>query len=538
MTVGDPERQPPPSETDRTVTPVTVTREQVEGLLRVVDESKASGSDSVSPRLLKHCAMELSGPLCEVFTACLRENKWPSTWKEAQVVPVHKKNSKTDPSNYRPISLLSVVGKVFEKLVAEAICKHLYENHLLSDKQFGFRPGRSTADLLLLLSKDWQDALDEGMDTLVVALDIAGAFDRVWHAGLIAKLRAKGIQGDLLSLLEDYLQGRTLRVVINGQSSRPSPVCASVPQGGILGPILWNLYIDDLLRQLSTVAAYADDCTLSLPYFRPDSQRAANKMNRQLKLVEEWGEAWQTSFAPEKTQAMVISRSPAASQAIAGKLLFGGVSLPLQDHIKILGVTADQGLRYDRHVSAVASQASQRVSALRRMANTLDPRGVLTLYKAQIRPLLEYGALTFMSSAATHMRRLDAVQRRALRLVENGAEQHLSAGVTSLEHRRDVSALVVCHKTQVQEVPHLARLRLPRRTVRRETRAAHASDELVEVPRSKSRQHQRTYTARTSRLWNDFTPATPEVSQMSTHQVKLAANRWRGSQPPTLVQYY
>ena len=300
---------------------------------------------------------------------------------------------------------------------------------------------------------------------------------------------------------------------------------------------MWNLYIDDLLRQLSTVAAYADDCTLSCSYFRPDSQRAVNKMNRQLQLVEEWGEVWQTSFAPEKTQAMVISRSPAASQAISGRLLFGGVSLPLQEHIKILGVTVDQGLRYDHHVNALACQASQRVSALRRMADTLDPRGVLTLYKAQIRPCMEYGALSWMSSAATHMRRLDAVQRRALRLVENGAELHLSADVTSLEHRRDVSALVVCHKTQVQEVPHLVRLRLPPRAVRRETRAALASDELVEVPRSNSRQHQRTYTARTSRLWNTFTAATPDVSLMTTHQVKLAANRWRGTQPPLLALY-
>ncbi len=157
------------------------------------------------------------------------------------MVPVHKKKLRSDPNNYRPISLFSVVGKVLEKIVGEAICLHLRESQLLSDRQFGFRPGRSTADLLLLLSKDWQDALDEGLDTLV-------AFDRVWHAGLTAKLRAKGIQGDLLLLLQDYLQGRTLQVVINGQSSRPSPVQASVPQGSVLGPILWNTYTDDLLR--------------------------------------------------------------------------------------------------------------------------------------------------------------------------------------------------------------------------------------------------------------------------------------------------
>ena len=179
------------------------------------------------------------------------------------MVPVHKKNSRSKPSNYRSVSLLSAVGKVLERIVAKVICQHMSESHLLPDRQFDFRPRHSTSDLLLLLSKNWQDALDEGLNTLVVVLDIVGAYDRVCHAGLVEKLCAKGIQGDLLVLLEDYLRERTLQMVINEQSSRPSPIQALVPQGSVLGPILWNIYINDLLWQLSTGAAYADDCILS-----------------------------------------------------------------------------------------------------------------------------------------------------------------------------------------------------------------------------------------------------------------------------------
>ena len=540
MTIGDPGRPAPtlPQETDCIVTSVSVTAGQVERLLNAVEVGKATGPDDISPKVLKNCAKELAGPLSTIFMACLREKKWPGIWKEARVVPVHKKSSRSLPSNYRPVSLLSVVGKVLERLVAGVICQHLRVNNLLSDRQFGFRPGRSTSDLLLLLTKEWQDALDEGLDTLVVALDIAGAFDRVWHAGLLEKLRAKGIQGDLLLLLDDYLRGRTLHVVVNGQSSGPSPVQASVPQGSVLGPILWNVYIDDLLRQLSTVAAYADDCTISRAYCRPDSQRAVRELNRQLRLVEQWGERWQVCFAPEKTQAMVISRSPGASQAVTGQLYFGGKSLPLQEHIKVLGVTVDRGLRFDVHVGAVARQASLRVSALRRMAGTLDPRGIVTLYKAQILPYLEYGCLSWMSSAATHMQRLDAVQRRALRLAgyeERQEDQRSTIPVTTLEHRRDVAAIVVCHKAQVQRIPHLQRLGLPTRAAQRHTRAALSSEQLVVVPASKSRQHQRTYAARTSRLWNMFTAATPQVENMSTQQVKVAAHRWRGVQDTPLI---
>ena len=248
-----------PPETDLSVTSVPITAELVEKVLKEVEAGKATGPDNISPRVLKSCAKELASPLAHIFSACLEERKWPSVWKEANVVPVHKKASRSDPSHYRPISLLSAVGKVFEKMIAAVIVQHLYGNNLLSPHQFGFRPGRSTSDLLLLLSQEWQDTLDEGLDTLVVALDIAGAFDRVWHSGLLAKLRAKGIGGSLLTLLQDYLQGRTLRVVVNGRASAPANIGASVPQDSILGPVMWNIYIDDLIRQLPSETAYADD---------------------------------------------------------------------------------------------------------------------------------------------------------------------------------------------------------------------------------------------------------------------------------------
>uniref|UniRef100_A0A0P4VTV9 Reverse transcriptase domain-containing protein n=1 Tax=Scylla olivacea TaxID=85551 RepID=A0A0P4VTV9_SCYOL len=538
MEVDDPERSPPLLEQQcrETVTKVEVTQGLVERLLQGLDVQKATGPDNISPHVLKQCARELAVPLTTVFSACLWENTWPLVWKEARVVPVHKRSSRSDPKNYRPISLLSVVGKVFERVVADVVCRHLQDNYLLSDQQFGFRPGRSTSDLLMLLTGGWQDALDGGLDSVVVALDIAGAFDRVWHGGLLEKLRAKGIQGDLLQLLGDYLQGRTLQVVVNGQASESLPVRASVPQGSVLGPVLWNIYVDDLLRQLPAVSAYADDCTLSCTYPRHESVRAAEEINQQLGVIQEWGARWQVTFAPEKTQAMVVSRSPAAEPAVEGGLSFGGLPLELQESVKILGVEVDRGLRFDRHVKHIALKASHRVSSLRRVANLLDRRGRLLLYKAQIRPYLEYAALSWMSCAATHISKLDGIQRRALRLVEAaGAPAHPEAPVDTLEHRRDVAALVVFHKAQVQGVPHLAGLRLPTRVTSRDTRTVLSSGDSVEVPRSRSSQHQRTFWGRVSRLWNVFASSVPHIRGMDTQDVKLAAHHWRGSFPTPLL---
>ena len=230
---------------------------------------------------------------------------------------------------------------------------------------------------------------------------------------------------------------------------------------------------------------------------------------------------------------MVISRSPAATLAIEGQLLFGDTPLPLQKQVKILGVDVDQSMRFDQHLKKVAHQASLRVTALRRVAKFLDAKGLLLLYKAQIRPYLEYATLTWMSAAPIHLQRLDAVERRAMRLIEG--RDHPPTPLDSLEHRRDVASLVVFHKAQVQEVSHLDRLRVQPRVVNRNTRTVLSSDELVQIPLSHSSQHQRTFTSRVSRLWNNFTATTPAVTTLSTQGVKLAAHRWRGTLPTPLV---
>ncbi|KAG7155656.1 RNA-directed DNA polymerase from mobile element jockey-like 32, partial [Homarus americanus] len=261
-------------------TPPLIQLEYEEQLTTVASYVKiAVGSDDISPYVLRHCANELAVPLSTVFNTCLVENTWPAMWN-------------------RPEWYLSIKKRyhiiIFEKLFVEEVCRHFDHHNLLSNRQFGFRSIQSTSDLLLLIPRDWQDALDNGLDTLVIAFDIAGgAFDRVWHRGLLEKPRAKGIERNLLLLLTDYLRGRTLRVVVNGQTSRDFPIDASVPQGSVLGLILWNIYIDDLLQHMPVVSAYADDCTLTCSYPRQDGQRAVQIVNQQLELIRGWNTRWQ-----------------------------------------------------------------------------------------------------------------------------------------------------------------------------------------------------------------------------------------------------
>ncbi|XP_063593049.1 uncharacterized protein LOC134770109 [Penaeus indicus] len=253
-------------------------------------------------------------------------------------------------------------------------------------------------------------------------------------------------------------------------------------------------------------------------------------MNSKLQAIYEWRSQWQVRFAPNKTQAMVISRSPAASSVMKDTILMNNTALPLEDLISVLDIDIDSGLRFNRHVSRICKTASLKVTALRRIFHLLNPQGILTLYKSQIRPHLEYASLAWSFTAATSLNRLDKIEKRALGLIREATNlRH----VDPLEHRRDVGALTALHKAQVQQVPHLSSLRLPPHGRERSTRTVHSNRLLVEVPRSRSSQHQRTFSARVARLWNAFT-STIDVAEMTTQQVKAAAHRWRSSQPSPL----
>ena len=207
MKVPEPQRTPPciPRVTLASLNKFVVKKEHILENLKGLDTSKATGPDKISPMTLKNCAAELTKPISIILNNCFQANQWPRLWKLSSIVPVHKKGSQTVITNYRPVSLLSIMSKLCEKIIYDQLLKHLLEHKIISDRQFGSRKGRSAADLHLLLASRWSAALDQGLKTMVLAVDIDGAFDRVWHAGLLAKLESMGVEGGALKLLGDYL---------------------------------------------------------------------------------------------------------------------------------------------------------------------------------------------------------------------------------------------------------------------------------------------------------------------------------------------
>ena len=213
--------------------------------------------------MLKLCPYEVARPLAIIFNKCQEEGSFPSLWKLANVQPVHKKNAKDDKTNYRPISLLSICSKIYEKIVFDSIYTFLTENNLLTSHQSGFRPGDSTINQLLAITTEIYTSFETLNETRAVFLDMSKAFDKVWHSGLLFKLKQNGIGGSLLKMLEVYLSERKQRVVLNGQESSWKPLSSGVPQGSVLGPLLFLIYINDLTQNISsTMKLFADDSSL------------------------------------------------------------------------------------------------------------------------------------------------------------------------------------------------------------------------------------------------------------------------------------
>ena len=242
----------------------------------------------------------LTLPLKIIFEHSLKKGKFPKIWKKANVVPVHKKEDKMLVKNYCPISLLPVFGKMFERVIYNSLFNYFQSNRLFTPSQSGFLPGGSCIAQLLSIIHEIQTAFDENptVDVRGVFLDISKAFDKVWHDGIIFKLKSYGVEGKLLLLLKNYLENREQRVVLNGQTSEWRKIMSGVPQGSVLGPLLFLIYINDLPDVINSLCKiFADDKSLFSKVY--DIHNSASKLNDDFEKISYWAYQWKMQFNPD-----------------------------------------------------------------------------------------------------------------------------------------------------------------------------------------------------------------------------------------------
>ena len=271
-------------------------------IIRALNIHKAHGHDAISIRVIKICGKSLLNPLILLFQNSTKLSYYPDIWKRSNIIPVHKKNDKQLVKNYRPISPLTIFGKIFEKIIFNKIYHFLLEERLLNPNQSGFRPSASCINQLLAITHEIFHAFDSNppLEVRSVFLDISKAFE-MWHEGLLCKLKSVGISGELYNLLENYLSGRFQRVILNGQNSSRRPVLAGVPQDLILGPLLFLVYSNDLPNELkSNVKLCADDTSLFT--IVRDKNESANILNNDLLPISKWVYNWKMLFNPDPSK--------------------------------------------------------------------------------------------------------------------------------------------------------------------------------------------------------------------------------------------
>ena len=433
-----------------TLNDIKVTEEDVLDQLKILDINKAFGLDKISPRFLKFGKLNLYKSLTHIFNHCLDHGIFPSVWKISCVNPLYKKGEPNLVGNYRPISLLSTLSKVFEKIIFKYTYNFFLEQNLITPFQSGFLPGFSTITQLIELQYIFAKSLDNHCDTRIIFLDISKAFDRVWHDGLIFKLKLNGITGNLLQWFESYLTNRQQCVRIGSNVSSLRTIEAGVPQGSVLGPLLFLIFINDLVTKIefSNIRLFADDTCIFLSGENMDD--VATKLNNDLKNIEEWSQNWLVEFSASKTKSLNISNSTKVD-CLPNLFLNTAVIENVTQH-KHLGLILDQKLSWTDHVDLVISNCMKRLNIMKKLKYVLDRKSLETIYKSFIRPMIEYGNVIYFSTSQKNLDRLCKIEKEAKRLTTgathrcNLALMDIESGWTDIVSRRNNHCLIMMFK--------------------------------------------------------------------------------------------
>lgn len=418
---------------------LVVTTRLVKSAIKKLGATSSPGQDEIHPIVLKSFADVLAIPLTMIFNKSLSVGRLPEDWKKAVVVPIYKgKGNSSSCTNYRPISLTSHCCKIMERILKTWMLCHLTSHNQISNNQHGFLPGRSTVTNLISCLEDWTSALDDGDLVDVFYVDISKAFDTVPHNGLLQKMAACNLPVLITTWIKDFLSHRTQRVKIGNSLSDEALVTSGVPQGSVLGPILFLLYLNDIDSVVNNckVQVYADDTKL---YLRFPKEAEPTLLQDDINSVIGWLGNKKLKVAPDKCFILPLSlRGP----RVPFDYKINNVSIPVVGaHIRDLGVLIDCNLTNRAHISAIKAKANARVGLIFKCFISRDVRFLTDLYKTYVRPLTEYASPAWNPHHLLAIRSIESVQRTFTRRIPNISHLNYpnrlkTVSLTSLEERR------------------------------------------------------------------------------------------------------
>ena len=412
------------------------------------------------------------------------------------------------------------MAKVFESILCQKLLHYLLKSNLISPHQFGFLPDRSTVTQLVYLVDTWLKHLDSGHSVTSIFLDFNKAFDHVWHPGLLAKLTGVGVSDHSLAWLKDYLSDRQIMVRVGKSVSKPFATNAGVPQGSHLRPVLFVVYINDLVSHIhhSTTDIYADDVTLHHPV---TADKDVNNIDHDLQSATHWAESWRGAFSPEKTEALHIHRRQAVKpEAIS--LKFRQQEIKFQKQHRHLGLVLSDDLSWHNHVLYIRKKVKQKCGLLRLMSRHLPPNVLKTLFESCIRPILEYGSPVWGNSLTAAdsllLERLQcSIARRILRAGWRTPKSELlrSIGWPSLKWRREIQCVALFKKVLLSKHEPIASC-LPRTLCTQ----YNLRNKHVSIRTHKSTQTTNSFFIHASILWNSLPTS---ITSIQSHSAFITA---------------
>ena len=392
--------------------------------------------ENIPSYFIKRTVHSLVLPISLIFNCSLATSSVPNQWKVSYVIPVHKKGSKYNPLNYRPISLTSSFCRIFEHIISLKILDHLFSNKLISHKQFGFLPNRSSCHQLLNCLHSWLVSFLSNKSTKVIYTDIQKAFDSVSHSKLIKTLTQYRIHKSLVSWFKEFLDNRTQKVVIGNSFSESLPVFSGVPQGGVIGPLLFLIYINDIALEVdvdSNINLFADDTKIF--------SHSDTILQKSLDKIYHWLKERKLDLNPSKCQVLNIQKS---TSCITPDFRINNITLPSTKVFKDLGIFIDENLKWNHHINYVYKIASTISYQVLKSFKSTDINTLKKIYLIYIRPKLEYNSPIWSPYLKKDINHLESIQRKYTRTVFNRCNISYTSyfdrlsklGIKSLEYRR------------------------------------------------------------------------------------------------------
>ena len=396
------------SRTETELPPLRITEEMVYKKLTQLDANKDCDSDEIHPRFLKELKDWLTKPITAILQKSLDEGRLPRDWITANVSPLFKKGSISKATNYRPISLTSIVCKKMESVIKDCIMDDMRHKDLLSNKQFGFINGRSTTIQLLNFLDKFVELMAKDLTVDTIYFDFF-----IKHLTLLRRLNAYDIKGKFLKWIEDFLTARIQTVQVNSTKSDPAIVTSGIPQGSVLGPILFLIYINDLPDNIkSDIYLFADDTKV---FKKVSSKEEALELQQDIDILETWSQVWLLKFHPEKSKVLTLGKLENIQHA--HRYTLNDYELEHVFDQNNLGVTIDSDLKFDVHIAKKIQKSNTMLGLIKRSFTYMDSNLFKTLYTSYVRPRLEYGSIIWSPFLMKNIKAIENIQRRATKLV-------------------------------------------------------------------------------------------------------------------------